>query len=125
VGCSDGPPAQAGAYEDWRKAWWGDGDEVPAGVEVYILRKLDDPDEVIAFGLIEASREDFEAMRPDDPAAEEARQARMRRISRTSSLTAHTRSSSVSRRERGGRRSAGGGCTGVCTHAQARHLWRT
>ena len=66
-----------GAYEDWRKAWWGDGDEVPAGVEVYILRKLDDPDEVIAFGLIEASREDFEAMRPDDPAAEEARQARM------------------------------------------------
>ena len=65
-----------GAYEDWRKAWWTDEDEVPAGIKVYVLRKIGDPDEVIAFGLLDASREEFESMR-SEPGAEEARQARM------------------------------------------------
>ena len=63
-----------GSYDDWRTAW--QPDEMPAGMTGYILRKIGDPDEVIAFGLIEGTREDFEALR-GDPAAEEARVARM------------------------------------------------
>jgi hypothetical protein len=42
-----------GTYEDWRKAWEGDPEEMPEGGEVYIVRNLNDPDEIIAFGLIE------------------------------------------------------------------------
>jgi hypothetical protein len=63
-----------GAYDDWRKAW--QPDEWPQRVRAYILRKIDDPDEVIAFGLWEGSREGLEAMRPD-PAAEAERKSRM------------------------------------------------
>jgi hypothetical protein len=63
-----------GAYDDWREAWWSD--EVPSGATIHILRKIGDPDEVIAFGMIEGSREDFEAMRPETD-AERARIAAM------------------------------------------------
>lgn len=65
-----------GAYDDWRRAWWTEDDEVPSGLTVRILRKVGDPDEVIAFGIFESSPEKLESMRPD-PADEEARQARM------------------------------------------------
>jgi hypothetical protein len=44
---------RAGSYEEWRKAWEGDPEEMPEGGEVYIIRNLKDPDEIIAFGLIE------------------------------------------------------------------------
>lgn len=67
---------KAGAYDDWRKAWMPEGMEMPAGMTGYILRKADDPDEVIAFGMFEGTPADLEAMRPD-PAAEEARIAGM------------------------------------------------
>lgn len=63
-----------GSYEDWRQAW--KPDEWPKGVHAYILRKVGDPDEVVAFGMVEASRDEVEAMRePGDSAA--ARKARM------------------------------------------------
>ena len=65
-----------GAYDDWRKAWWTEDDEVPAGITVRILRKVGDPDEVIAFGIFESSQDELESMRPE-PGVEEARQARM------------------------------------------------
>jgi hypothetical protein len=65
-----------GAYDDWRKAWMPEGMEMPAGMTAHILRKVGDPDEVIAFGMFEGGLEDLEAMRPD-PAAEEARMAGM------------------------------------------------
>ena len=42
-----------GSYDEWRKAWEGDPEDMPEGGEVYILRNLKDPDEIIAFGLIE------------------------------------------------------------------------
>ena len=71
-----GRKLKPGAYDDWRKAWWTDEDEVPEGANVYILRKVGDPDEVIAFGLIEATQDELEAMRPDST-AEQARQGRM------------------------------------------------
>jgi hypothetical protein len=63
-----------GAYDDWRKAW--EPDEWPEGVRAYILRKIDDPDEVIAFGFWEGTREGLEAMRPE-AGQEETRQSRM------------------------------------------------
>ena len=42
---------EPGSYDDWRKAW--EPDEWPQGVKAYILRNVDDPDEVIAFGFFE------------------------------------------------------------------------
>jgi hypothetical protein len=45
---------KAGSYDEWRKAWqpdfWPEG-----SVKAYILRNIDDPDEVIAFGFYERS----------------------------------------------------------------------
>lgn len=53
---------KSGSYDDWRKAW--QPDEWPEGAQrAYILRKLDDPDEVIAFGFFEG---DLEAVRADE-----------------------------------------------------------
>jgi hypothetical protein len=41
-----------GSYDDWRQAW--EPDNWPEGsVKAYILRNLNDPDEVIAFGFFE------------------------------------------------------------------------
>jgi hypothetical protein len=64
-----------GTYEQWRKAWEGDEEEMPEGVEVYILRNIKDPDEIIAFGLFET---DVEQMQSSfDPEAERQRQEAM------------------------------------------------
>ena len=63
-----------GAYDDWRKAW--QPDEWPQGVRAYILRKIDEPDEIVAFGLWEGSREGLEEMRPDSD-SEAERKSRM------------------------------------------------
>jgi hypothetical protein len=62
-----------GTYDEWRKAW-GTG-EPPAEAEVYILRNLKNPDEIIAFGLIEG---DFDEIKSSmDPDAEKTRQESM------------------------------------------------
>lgn len=63
-----------GSYDEWRAAW--EPAEWPEGVTAYILRKSGDPDEVVAFGFFDGTREELEALRPD-PAAEEARSAAM------------------------------------------------
>lgn len=63
-----------GSYDDWRAAW--KPAEWPEGVTAYILRKVSDPDEVIAFGFFDGTREELEALRPEG-ASEDARQARM------------------------------------------------
>ena len=47
-----------GSYDEWRQAW--QGDEWPEGVHAYILRNLNDPDEIIAFGLTERDPESFQ-----------------------------------------------------------------
>jgi hypothetical protein len=65
-----------GAYDEWRKAWeGGDEEEMPEGVEVFILRNTKDPDEIIAFGLFEGDPEQIRAMM--DPEAEKKRQQAM------------------------------------------------
>jgi len=53
-----------GSYDDWRKAW--EPEEWPQGVKAHILRNLQDPDEVIAFGLFEGSLEELQALRPGE-----------------------------------------------------------
>jgi hypothetical protein len=64
-----------GTYDDWRKAWGGEDEEMPEGVQAYILRNLKDPDEIIAFGLFEGELDQIrEGM---DPEAERARQEAM------------------------------------------------
>ena len=63
-----------GTYDDWRQAW--EQGETPSGVKAYICRNVNDPDEIVAFGMIEATREEIDSMRPD-PASEEARVAGM------------------------------------------------
>jgi len=64
-----------GTYDDWRRAWEGDPDEMPEGGEVYIIRNLQDPDEIIAFGLIEG---DIDAIKGSfDEDKERARQEAM------------------------------------------------
>jgi hypothetical protein len=55
-----------GTYDEWRKAW-GSEEDMPEGVEAYILRNLNDPDEIIAFGLIEGDIDEIRAMfNPDE-----------------------------------------------------------
>ncbi len=63
-----------GSYDDWREAW--QPEEMPPGVKAYILRKVGEPNEVIAFGFFDGTRDELEALRPDAD-TEDARQARM------------------------------------------------
>jgi len=63
-----------GTYDDWREAWGAaDG---PSGAKAYICRKVDDPNEIVAFGMIDASLEDLNEMRPSSE-TEQARVASM------------------------------------------------
>ena len=63
-----------GAYADWREAWGlVDG---PSGAKAFICRNVNDPDEIIAFGMIEATAEELKAMRPSGE-GEEGRMAAM------------------------------------------------
>ncbi|HXF97149.1 MAG TPA: hypothetical protein VNJ46_00880 [Gaiellaceae bacterium] len=63
-----------GTYEDWRRAW--EPDEWPEGaIRAYILRNVDDPDEVVAFGFFEGAA----ALR-EDPAVRESQRARFERM---------------------------------------------
>jgi len=63
-----------GTYDAWREAWGSvDG---PSGAKAYIARNVNDPDEIIAFGMIEATAEELKAMRPSGE-GEEGRMAAM------------------------------------------------
>jgi hypothetical protein len=65
-----------GTYDEWRRAWGGgDEEDMPEGVEVYILRNTKDPNEIIAFGLFEGDPEQIRAMM--DPEQERKRQEAM------------------------------------------------
>lgn len=51
-----------GAYDDWREAW-GSSDG-PPGVKAYIARSMSDPNEIVAFGMIEGDMAELEKYRP-------------------------------------------------------------
>jgi hypothetical protein len=64
-----------GSYDDWRQAW--EPDNWPEGsVKAYILRNLNDPDEVIAFGFFEGEIASLRNQ-PDFRDQQEARFERM------------------------------------------------
>jgi hypothetical protein len=63
-----------GTYDEWRKAW-DPGDDMPEGGEAYIIRNLKDPDEVVAFGLIEGDIDEIKASFDED--LEKSRQEAM------------------------------------------------
>jgi hypothetical protein len=58
-----------GTYDDWRKAWEGDRSDWPDGVHAYVARNPGDPDEIVAFGLVE--RDDLSDLRSDEMAQEQ------------------------------------------------------
>jgi hypothetical protein len=50
-----------GSYDEWRRAWEGDPEKWPEGVHAYILRNVNDPDEIIAFGMTDRSIDEVSA----------------------------------------------------------------
>lgn len=66
---------KSGTYDEWRKAWQGDDEDMPEGAEIYILRNMKDPDEIIAFGLVEGNLDEIKASM--DPAVEQTRKEAM------------------------------------------------
>ena len=50
-----------GGYDGWREAW--ESGDAPEGVKAYICRSVSDPNEIVAFGILEASKEEVEARR--------------------------------------------------------------
>ena len=64
-----------GTFSDWRRAW--EPDEWPDGARrAYILRNVDDPDEVIAFGFFDTPLETLQS----DPTLREQQNARLERM---------------------------------------------
>ena len=56
-----------GSYDEWRQAW--ETGETPEGVKAYICRNVQDPDEILAFGIVEMSKEEIEGQRGGDDSA--------------------------------------------------------
>jgi hypothetical protein len=63
-----------GTYDEWRKAW-GSDEDIPEGAEAYIVRNLKDPNEIVAFGLIEGDMDEIKETFNEDQ--ERARQEAM------------------------------------------------
>jgi hypothetical protein len=63
-----------GTYDEWRKAW-GSDEDIPEGAEAYIVRNLKDPNEIVAFGLIEGDMDEIKETFDEDQ--ERARQDAM------------------------------------------------
>jgi hypothetical protein len=64
-----------GSYDDWRQAW--EPEEWPEGSKrAYILRNVDDPDEVIAFGFYDLDL----AQARREPKLQEQQRARFERM---------------------------------------------
>ena len=63
-----------GTYEDWRQAW--ESGETPEGVNAYICRNVKNPDEIVAFGILETTAENLQSLQPSRE-TEEARKAAM------------------------------------------------
>jgi hypothetical protein len=54
-----------GTYDEWRKAW-GSEEDIPEGAEAFIVRNLKDPNEIVAFGLIEGDLDELRQMISED-----------------------------------------------------------
>ena len=58
---------KGGHWDDFRKAWGGDGDDVtqdlPEGAVIYHARNVKDENEVISFGIFDVGRESLSEVR--------------------------------------------------------------
>jgi heme-degrading monooxygenase HmoA len=69
-----------GEWDGFRAAWEPKGEEYPPGfVRAVHARNVNDPDEIVSFGMFDASREDLAAWRERNAAAERLRQESMAR----------------------------------------------
>ena len=69
-----------GEWEGFRAAWEPKGEEYPPGfVRAVHARNVNDPDEIVSFGMFEASREDLVAWRERNDDAERRRHESMAR----------------------------------------------
>ena len=68
-----------GSFDQFRAAWEGDGPPGGMAGRAYHVRSLEDPDEVISFGLFDLTPADLERMKQDTAGgeAEARRQERM------------------------------------------------
>jgi heme-degrading monooxygenase HmoA len=66
-----------GAWEQFRRAWDPGGARPPGFVRAYHARNLRDEDEVISFGLFDASEDDYRQWRSDADAEENQRVDRL------------------------------------------------
>jgi hypothetical protein len=61
---------KGGHWDDFRKAWGGDGDDVtqdlPEGAVIYHARNVKDENEVISFGIFDVGRESVSEIRGSD-----------------------------------------------------------
>jgi heme-degrading monooxygenase HmoA len=62
-----------GAWEEFRRAWEGDGEKPPGFQRAYHARNIRDEDEVISFGLFDMSQDDYRRWRGDADAQETQR----------------------------------------------------
>jgi hypothetical protein len=65
---------KSGSYDEWRRAW--EPEEWPPGMKAYILRNVNDPDEVIAFGFTDNEPNMFQ----NDPRMQEMEQRRQEQM---------------------------------------------
>jgi hypothetical protein len=71
---------KSGEWEGFRAAWEPKGEEFPPGfVRAVHARNVNDPDEIVSFGMFEASREDLVAWRERNDEAELRRHESMDR----------------------------------------------
>jgi hypothetical protein len=56
-----GRKLKPGTYDDWRQAW--ESGDAPPGVTAYLCRSVSDPDEIVAFGILEMSADEVRSMR--------------------------------------------------------------
>lgn len=66
-----------GTYDQWREAWWPESasDDMPEGGEVFIVRNLKDPDEIIAFGIFEGDLDEMRASMGSEEDEQKRREA--------------------------------------------------
>lgn len=62
-----------GAWDQFRRAWEGDGEHPPGLQRAYHARNLRDEDEIISFGVFDMSKDDYHRWRAENESSEEHR----------------------------------------------------
>jgi heme-degrading monooxygenase HmoA len=62
-----------GAWDQFRRAWEGEGDRPPGFQRAYHARNIRDEDEVISFGIFDTTKDEYHRWRGDNEAQENMR----------------------------------------------------